>query len=47
MKIQLQKKEQEGNAGIGFFGSIKNIPGFEKFKSELREHFEEETRHRM
>ncbi len=32
---------------MGFFGAMKNIPGFEKFKSELREHFEDETIHRM
>ena len=32
---------------LGFFGSMKNIPGFEKFKSELRQHFEEETKIRL
>jgi hypothetical protein len=36
MKVQLQKKENEANAGLGFYGGMKNIPGFEKFKSELR-----------
>ena len=32
---------------MGFFGQIKQIPGFEKFKSDLRSHFEDETRNKM
>ena len=47
VKLDLQKKDQESNAYLGYFGTIKQIPGFEKFKSDLRLHFENETKLRM
>ena len=36
VKLELQKKDQESNAYLGYFGTIKQIPGFDKLKSELR-----------
>ena len=36
MKTQLSLKDHESKAGLGFFGVMKNIPGFEQFKAELR-----------
>ena len=32
---------------LGMFGSMKNIPGFDKFKADIRQHFEDETKIRM
>jgi kinesin family protein 18/19 len=47
LKYNLTRAQADSRFGLGFSGSSGNIPFFDKFKNDLRHHFEDETRVRL